>query len=128
MGTRVIGLVVLGLLCGCSSSDSGPSDGEKACQELQAKLTECHLTGECNTNEPCAVRCAANAECAEIGTLPTTGPYFDCIAACSGAGPDDFICADRQHFLNKRFVCDGRPQCPDGSDEKGCGAADAGKG
>ena len=51
-----------------------------------------------------------------------------CIAICSGAKPDDFICKDGTEFLDKSGVCNGRVQCSDGSDEADCGAADGGAG
>lgn len=112
---------------GCGSSDSGPTEGEKACQDLQAKYAQCSLTsvGACDTNEPCVVRCAANADCNELMNPSPTGPYVACVAACSGAGPDDFICADGKVFVSKKAICNGIAECPDKSDEAGCGA-DAG--
>jgi len=112
------------------SSDSGPSEGEKACQDLQAKLAECQLTlqGTCNSNEPCAVECAAKSDCAQLTASAPTGSYLTCVAACSGAGQNDFICKDGKAFVNKAAVCDGKPQCPDGSDEADCGAKDSGVG
>jgi hypothetical protein len=125
---RILTIPVLALLLACGGSDT-PSEGDMACKELAAKLAECHLTtrGVCNTGEPCGVRCAAMATCSQLTDAKASGSYLSCIRACSGAGPDDFVCADQRQFLNKSGVCDGRFQCLDGSDEADCGASgDAG--
>jgi hypothetical protein len=126
MGKWAAMVVFVFLWAGCGSSDSGPSEGEKACQELQAKLQQCGLTAICDTNEPCSARCAINADCTEIVQKPIDGPYMKCIAACSGAHPDDFICKDGKRVVRKEGVCDGQFQCLDGSDEANCGPKDAG--
>ena len=48
-------LVLVTMACGGSDA---PSEGKKACADLEAKLKECQLTtiGVCNADEPCAVR------------------------------------------------------------------------
>lgn len=121
--------VLLALAAACSSG-STQDDGQRPCQDLAAKLAQCKLSaqGTCNSNEPCAVECAARADCAQLTAAMPTGSYLACIAACSGAGPDDFICRDGKGFLNKAAVCDGRAQCPDGSDEADCGKDGGGGG
>jgi len=115
-------------LVACGSSDSGPSEGDKACQDLQAKYQQCQLTpaGACDPSDVCAVRCMANASCAELQSPSPMGSYQACIAACSGAGPNDVFCADGKTPVPKTQICDGQRQCPDGSDETGCGL-DAGR-
>jgi hypothetical protein len=114
------------VIIACSSS-SEPSSGEKACQDLTAKLAQCHLmvAGTCNPAQACVVECAAQADCSQLTATPS-GSYLACIASCSGAGPDDFICKDARAFIHKSAVCDGRAQCPDGSDEADCVSNDAG--
>ena len=121
----------LWLASGCGGDDP-PSEGEKACQELEAKLDECMLTPQgtqvvCNEDAPCAVHCAVMAECSQLAAGAPSGTYGSCVAACSGAAPDDFICANGRQFVKKQGVCDGQFQCLDGSDEANCpGAAGAG--
>ena len=128
MGKWVATVAFVFLSAGCGSTDSGPTEGEKACQELQTKLQQCGLTAICDTNEPCSARCAIDADCNEIVQKPVDGPYMKCIAACSGAQPDDFICKDGKRAVRKEGVCDGQFQCLDGSDEANCGVKDAGTG
>lgn len=66
------------------------------------------------------------ADCNQLVQTQPVGTYLDCIASCSGAGPDDFVCADGRQFVRMAGVCDGQYQCLDGSDEVGCsdGGAD----
>jgi hypothetical protein len=130
MRTWVVAICSVLVVGGCGNDDVGPTEAEKACQELEAKLQKCGLTsgGTCNSQEPCVVKCALNAECAQISQRPPTGSYLDCIAVCSGAGPDDFICKDGTQFVRKPGVCDGQFHCRDGSDEENCGWTDAGPG
>jgi hypothetical protein len=111
---------------GCGSD--GPSEGEKACDDFAAKLAQCHLTNtaKCNTSEPCAVKCGLMADCRQLVERVPTGSFLACIGACSGAGPDDFLCKDGTRFVAKLGLCDGRFQCLDGSDEMNCKAQDAG--
>ena len=112
------------LACACGGEDE-PTEGEQACDELEDKLAECRLTtnGTCNEDQPCVVRCAIDADCAQLTMSPPTGSYLACVAGCSGAGPDDFICMDGRGFVAKTGMCDGLYQCMDGSDEADCGTA-----
>ena len=109
------------LATACSGKDQ-PSSGESACQDLQAKLAECHLQAACDSNQPCAAECAAKADCADLTASVPSGSYLACLALCSGAGPDDFVCKDAKSFVNKAAVCNGQYECRDGSDEANCGA------
>jgi hypothetical protein len=122
------GLMPAILLMASCSSDKSTGEGDKACQDLQAKLIECKLVeqGVCNTAEPCAVECAAHADCDQLKAGTPSGGYLTCVAACSGAGPTDFICKDASGYVKQPGVCDGIRQCPDGSDEANC--SDAGTG
>lgn len=125
---RIFTLIPLLLTLACGGSDS-PSEGEKACDDLAAKLEQCRLTmpGTCNTGEPCGVRCAVMADCSQLTASSPSGSYLACIGVCSGAGPDDFMCEDGKRFIGKAGLCDGQFQCLDGSDEVACGATnDAG--
>jgi hypothetical protein len=116
------------LWAGCGSSDNpGPSEGEKACQELQTKLQGCGLSAVCDPSDPCPVHCAIDADCNEIIQKPTTGAYMQCVAACAGGMPGDFICKDGKRVVKKIGVCNGQYDCQDGSDEENCGVKDAGK-
>jgi hypothetical protein len=84
---------------------------------------------QCNDDQPCAVRCYARGECSEISGPMPTGSVLQCLAMCSGAGSDDFVCADGRQFVNQRAMCDGQFHCLDGSDEMGCpGGGTAGTG
>lgn len=116
--------------CGNSDTTSSTSEGEKACQDLQAKAAQCGLmlAGACNTNAPCAAECQAQASCDELKSGTPSDSLVRCIAMCEGAGPDDFICKDGKAYVKKAGVCDGHYQCDDGSDEANCGGADGGAG
>jgi hypothetical protein len=116
-----------GVACGGGDS-STPSEGEKACNALAAKASQCMLIAQCDTNNPCQANCAAKAECAQL-TAPPAGSYLSCVAACIHLTPDQvFVCKDSSAILDKRLVCDGTPECPDHSDESNCGnSRDAGK-
>lgn len=122
--------LLVALAAGCSGDSK--SAGQKACADLATKLSQCQLTlpagRSCNTGNPCVVECAVNATCEELAASPPKGAYLACVAACSGAGPTDFVCASGTAYVPRAAVCDGTPQCPDGSDEKSCGAPDAGSG
>ena len=122
MRTATTLMFALLVSAGCGSN-KGTSAGDKACQDLQAKLDECHLQVKgsvCNATEPCSVECAAHADCSQLGATPT-GSYLACIATCSGASATDFVCKDASGFVHQGAVCDGTPQCLDGSDEANCG-------
>lgn len=130
--TRIWALIPLIVAAGCGGGDT-PSAGDKACQDLAAKLKECNLTavGACDTSEPCTVECAAKADCAQLlhASMPS-GTQLTCVAACIGLTPDQvFVCKDGTAIIDKRAVCDGHALCPDGSDEANCGGVskDAGK-
>lgn len=129
-----IGMLVAPLcLAQCGGDEE--SAGEKACKRVAAKLEECSLMlpvgSKCSAEtslEICAANCMADAPCAEISSDAIDTGYFRCTVECQGAGPDDFICASGTAYLPRAGVCNGTPQCPDGSDEAPalCGAADAG--
>jgi hypothetical protein len=113
----------------CGNSDD-KSAGDKACEDLSARLASCSLTiqGVCNSSEPCAVDCAAQASCDQLKASVPSGSFLSCVAACSGAAPDDFVCKDAKGFVKKAGVCDGTPQCLDQSDEADCPDGPAGSG
>jgi hypothetical protein len=116
----VLGL--LGFACGAEN------DNEELCDQVRAKVAECRLnanvSGECREEASeavlCGARCVANAECSQLTGAAANNPYYRCLALCSGAKADDFICNDGKGFLPKSGVCDGAAQCPDASDEAGC--------
>jgi hypothetical protein len=120
-----IGLLLVVALAACGEDEK--SEGEKACDDFKDKLAECRLmtAGQCNTSQPCVVRCGVNAPCNELAPQPSGG-LLQCIAACSGAKPDDFVCKDGRQFVAKTGVCDGMFQCLDGSDEANCAGAGSG--
>jgi len=119
--------VVVSLLAACSGSDTD-SESQALCDDLTAKVSECMIDVDtsmgCKSNlteaEKCAAGCVIEAECADISGPVQNNPYYRCVAVCSGAGPDDFICSDGSGYLPPAGVCDGMPQCPDGSDEASC--------
>lgn len=117
-------LFLAAVACGCGDDD----EESQLCQDLRAKITECNLDIDtsrgCNASPSedveCAARCLVEAQCTDIVGPPSANPYYQCNAACVGASPDDFVCADGSGFLPQAGVCDGQLQCPDGSDEANC--------
>lgn len=107
--------------CGGENESNEPSEAELLCDALDNKVVECGLdtAKNCAVGEACML-CAVDADCAQISGAVDGNPYYACLAECSGASPDDFICADRSGFVAEPGVCDGIPQCPDGSDEATC--------
>jgi hypothetical protein len=120
----LVALIPLIAAIGCGSTSDTNGAGEKACQDLAAKFAACNLTtqGTCNTAQPCAVECAAKADCSQLTGAPS-GSYLECIIVCSGGSAKDFVCKDGAHFVKAAEHCDGHPQCPDESDEADCGTA-----
>src|SRR5678815_6030947 len=80
-------ILLLAIAAGCSS-DSGPSEGDKACQDFEAKLAQCNIQaqGVCNASQPCTVKCAAQADCNQILESPPTGTHLACLGECTGLG------------------------------------------
>jgi len=113
---------------GCGSSDSAPSEGDKACQDFEAKLAQCNIQaqGVCNSSQPCTVKCAAEADCNQILESPPTGSHLACLGECTGVGADAFACKDGKKIVARAGVCNGDFNCLDGSDEENCGVKDAG--
>jgi hypothetical protein len=129
MTSRILGFLIAVLLCGLSAcgSDDDTNPNAQLCEDVRAKLQECNKpvsSGQCREDVSeavlCAARCTVAAECAQINAPATDNPYYRCVAECSGAPPDAFICADGSVFVAAQGVCDGTPQCPDGSDEANC--------
>lgn len=125
--------MLIGFLCIINCGEGEESEGEKVCDKLEAKLAECNLTYEpglqCKADdslEICLLNCLIGASCKAVKDQKSDIELVRCNARCSGAGPDDFICADGKAFVLSAAVCDGMYQCLDGSDEADCDAADAG--
>ncbi|TNN86282.1 Low-density lipoprotein receptor-related protein 2 [Liparis tanakae] len=57
-----------------------------------------------------------------IRDMPVSGDVLSVIAAL-GDITDNFKCIDRRSCVSKSLVCDGRPDCHDGSDEVDCPSA-----
>lgn len=127
--TSALGLsfALLSLGCGDDSDDTADAN-EQLCMDLTDKLEECKSTLDtsmgCRSTptdaERCSAECVVQGKCAEITGKPGDNSFYRCLAACSGADPDAFICLDGRGYLAARGVCDGEKQCPDGSDEADC--------
>ena len=133
MRRTVFAVMLSGSVCFVHCGSDEETSGEKICRQVEAKLTECGLMIDpafrCRADtatQQCAGQCLIDAPCAELTSNATDTNYIRCQAECSGAGPDDFICANGEAFLPQSELCNGVPQCPDGSDETSCGAPDAG--
>jgi hypothetical protein len=134
IATRILIFTLCVVGCGGGDDDS-ETRGERLCRQVVDKLDSCNLELQASTrcNEDaaeavlCAAQCAIDAPCGELTTMGSETTYMRCVATCSGAGPEDFICDDGAGFLPAAGVCDGVSQCPDGSDEAQCGGpTDAG--
>lgn len=120
-----------GALVGCGDSDAEDAQAEedRRCAQIEAKADECGIANATclhNATEAqiCAIECMIEADCAEI--FANSGDFLQCVAVCSGAEPDDFICLDGTGFVKPAGVCDGNFHCQDGSDEASCGDGAAG--
>ena len=124
-------LAGLGALGGCEEEESGAGG---ICSELTTRLRSCELLSEgevdCRVFEQngygaCIARCVRAASCDEIRAQTCDdvhNTYADCKTNCEVQAFARFDCGDGE-FVDSDYRCDLDPDCSNGADEQGCGAA-----
>ncbi len=121
-------------------ADLDSAERERLCQWVEAKseVVQCedgstasHFREEPDACREGSVSQSCSASVAQLETCLNTDPCDaerlaeSCVplVACSlaGGGGDDFACADGIARVPSSVVCDGVEDCPDASDESGCG-------
>lgn len=121
------------LVVACGSDDGGGS-GNQLCDDVRSKLDQCGIVilggvpcdPGATEEQKCDARCITTVTCSDLVDATKASPYLACQIQCSGFGSDAFICDNLEYFIPRTSVCNGTPQCPDGSDENNCGTSDAG--
>lgn len=112
----------------------GQTDGnyDISCAGLELRLRHCGLLGpgDYSCDEPaseadsCALTCKLIASCSILETTQCGGrmpaPLQQCLDGCK-LKQAPFVCVSEGKQIDPSWVCDGRPDCLDRSDEAGCG-------
>lgn len=117
------------LACGLLLGACGGSEGAGSGVVLGGRLRECGLLGpgelrprDRSELSACIAQCRVEASCDELATRycsqAPSGQLLSCEAGCFA--PLDCASGTGSYTLVER--CDGRRQCEDGSDERGCGS------
>ena len=120
---------------GCSSSNDNPTNS--FCQELQQKNDSCQVAATVNCSSAssmpqalqdgiraCLIPEACTVWTQYVENLWTDSAALSCFAQHGIQFSGAFDCADGNGSIPQEFKCDGKANCPDGSDEVSC--ADAG--
>ncbi|MET0340977.1 MAG: LDL receptor domain-containing protein [Polyangiales bacterium] len=111
---------------------------DRALEELVlSKLIECTLLPTSfdvpanaqvrDETDRCLARCNVAAECDDIrrfacDATTTRSAFTTCLTGCTQAPADGFACGDGTRVAHV-LVCNGKPNCPDGTDEDDCAHA-----
>jgi hypothetical protein len=125
-------LLAVGFAAGCSGNDDN-NTSNALCQQMQDKNTTCQISGAVNCSSlssqsqvlqdamsACLVPLDCTAWKAYVENYWMDNATMTCFSDHNVGFTGVFTCADGNGSVPEQVKCDGKSNCPDGSDEVGC--------